>query len=613
MADAHLAQMFFDRADKQPSKAILKYRHRGAPYADLSFAKAKERVLNIAAGLLTAPGGLEMHQSVTIFANTRLEWVLCDFAVLALGGKAVPIYASLLTPEVGYIQQDCQAVITIVEGKEHLEKVREAQQGFTFFDKDYPADAIKVRHIVVLDPDGIEPADDWESLADLEQRGAEQLKEQQPVIEDRGGKIRREDVCTYVYTSGTTGPPKGAIQSHNNHFAIFAALEQNKMFAGDATETGAFLFLPLAHSFGRMIEWAAVYFEAPLILSAPDTLLEDLQATRPGVFPAAPRVYEKIYSRIQSGLPDAPPLRQKLFHWATGIGGRVHELRENGKEPSGMMALEFKLADKLVLSKIRSRLGLERCAIMGSGSAPLSKEVQLFFGAASLPIMEGYGLTETCPVLTLNAPDAWRTGTVGKAIAGVELKIAEDGEILARGDNVVSGYLNRQEATEEAFNDGWFHTGDIGEIDKDGFVRITDRKKDLIITAGGKNIAPQKIEGKLKNHPLIFEAAVIGDQRKYCVALIAVDEEALETWAARTGNPKDPHAKPTLDAIQEGIDALNKELASFESIKYFRLIDEAPSVDNGMLTASFKLKRRVVAQRYAGLIEEMYSDHAKAA
>jgi long-chain acyl-CoA synthetase len=310
----------------------------------------------------------------------------------------------------------------------------------------------------------------------------------------------------------------------------------------------------------------------------------------------------------------APARRQKLFGWALSVGKETISYRQKKKPLPLVLRLQHAVADRLVLSKVRARLGLDRVESMITGSAPLAPVVHEFFVACGVMLYEAYGLTETCPGLTANRPEKWKLGTVGPALRNVTIKIAEDGEILAKGPNVVGGYLHRDDANKEAFDsDGWFHTGDIGEFDGEGFLRITDRKKDLLKTSGGKYIAPQKIEGLLKSKPMIIEAVVIGDARNYCTALLILDDDAWKAWADKRGRKMDPRDTDLAAELQKSVNEVNRDLASFESIKYFRVVDVAPSVDNGMLTASFKIKRKEVNKRYASLIEEMYEQKREAA
>ncbi|MCY1055925.1 long-chain fatty acid--CoA ligase [Nannocystis sp. SCPEA4] len=606
MADTNLAQMFFDRARSEGQRPGYCVRQGGA-FVDVPFGEAADRVEAIAAGLLKGGQAPAQGTCVTIMANTRLEWVLADWALLSLGYRTVPIYVSLLPPEIGYIHADTKAELLVVENKEMLDKVRAAQRGFTFFEVEYPADAVKLKRFIVIDPTGIAPSADWESLADVEARGRAALTETKGERDRRLQTIQRSDVATYTYTSGTTGPPKGVIQTHDNMLSMLENVEEVGMFSDRARVGGAFLFLPLAHSFGRLVEFGGAFFRCKIVLSSIATVAEDLGLSRPGFLPAAPRVYERVYGKIMTTVAASPPLRQKIFHWALGVGKQTIPYRQKNKALPLGLGIKLGLAEKLVFSKLKAKLGMDRMHVLLSGSAPLPKEVGEFFIALGLNVCEAYGLTETCPGLTTNRPDNWKIGTVGPAIKGVSLRLAEDGEILAKGPNVVSGYLNRPDATAEAWDsDGWFHTGDIGEFDEDMHLRITDRKKDLIKTSGGKYVAPQKIEALLKTKPILSEAVVIGDGRKYCVVLVTVDKEKLAAWSQRTGNPADINSEAVQKEIQGYLDDVNQGLASFESVKYFRVAPEEFSVDNGMLTASFKVKRKEVSKRYKALIDAMY-------
>jgi long-chain acyl-CoA synthetase len=608
----NLAEMFFRRARELAGKPAVKHRPKGEKsMSDVTFAQMEKRVAAIAAGLLTIDGGLARGASVGIIAATRLEWIACDFAGLSLGCVVVPVYASLLPPEIGFIHVDAGIEVVIVENREALDKVRAIRAGFTFLDKKYGATDVKLRKIVVIDHAGIPPSDDWESLFDLEARGEKRLAETLEERERRTRETPRSALASICYTSGTTGAPKGVLQTHDNWLSVLEVAADLDMFTPMTRVNGALLFLPLAHAFGRLIEWGAVFFGSLTILSSIETLLEDLTATRPGFVPSAPRMYEKMYARIMAMVATANPRRQKLFAWALGVGKQTIPYRQKHKPLPLVLAAQHAVADKIVLSKLRARLGLDRVESMVTGSAPLAPAVHEFFLSIGTLLIEGYGLTESCPALTANRPDKWKMGTVGVPLRNVQIKIAEDGEICGKGPNVTSGYHNRADANAEAFDaDGWFHTGDIGEFDADGFLRITDRKKDLLKTSGGKYVAPVKIEGLLKAKPMIGEAVVIGDNRKYCTALIVVDEDGLKAFAQRTGAPADKNGAQTIAALQASIDEVNRELASFESIKYFRVVPEAFTVDNGMLTASFKVKRKSVSTRYADLIETMYGESA---
>lgn len=603
MSDTSLGQMFFDRARAFGDVTAFRFRPPGTDqFRDVSYRDAVTRAEAIAAGLLTIPGGLARRSTVGLLGPTSVEWILADFAALSLDAIVAPVYPTLLAPEIGFILQDAAAEVLVVQNQALLDKVRSIAGGFSFFDKQWPAP--RVRHYVVIDGAGVHERDDTETLATLEARGRAQLAATTAEREQRKRTTKRADPATYAYTSGTTGPPKGVIQSHDNWLSLLEVSGELQLFTDGIRKTGAFVFLPLAHSFGRLIELAAVFHGGPVIVSSVETLAEDLVSTRPGLLPAAPRVYEKIYARITAAVTTASPRRQKLFAWALGVGKETIPYRQRNQALPVRLRLQHALADKLVLAKLRARLGLDRTETMLSGSAPLAPVVHEFFFALGLNLYEGYGLTETCPALTANRPGRWKLGTVGTPLRNVSLRIAPDGEILAKGPNVVTGYLHRADADAEAFDgDGWFHTGDIGEFDGEGFLRITDRKKDLLKTSGGKYVAPQKIEGLLKSKPMILEAVVIGDNKHYCTSLLILDEDGWRAWARGPLDPRDP---ALLAALQQSVNEVNRDLASFESIKYFRVVDTAFTVESGLLTASFKVKRKEVSARFQALIAEMY-------
>ena len=607
----HLAQLVLERVSASPRGVAFRVR-RGGAYADVTWSEVAPRLEAIAAGLLSA-ASLDDGACVTITGSTSLDWVIADLAALTAGLRTVPIYASLLPEEVGYMHADTGAQLAIVENGVQLEKVRTMRRGFTFFDTRYAPERVTLRgKIVVVDPSGVAPAPDWESLGDLEARGRERLPALRSELERRRGALRRDDVATLTYTSGTTGPPKAVVQTHGNMLSMLESAARTGVFDTRTREAGLFLFLPLAHSFGRLVELAGPFFDSALVISSVPTLAEDLALSRPGFFPGAPRVFEKMMGKVLGAVEAGSPVKRALARWALETGREAARLRLEGRRPPPALALRLAVADRLVLGKVRAKLGLDRASVLLSGSAPLRSDVHEFFLGLGLTLVEAYGLTETCPGLTTNRPERIRVGTVGQAFDCVTLRIAEDGEVLAKGPNIVSGYLNRADATRDAFDDeGWFHTGDLGSLDADGFLRITGRKKELIKTSGGKFVAPVKIEARLKAHPIVQEAVVIGDGRNYCTALFALDPELLGELARREGFPADP-AHPRVRAVLEGVvAATNATLASYETIKAFRVAPGPFTVDGGELTASLKVKRRTVAEKYAALIESMYAHEAE--
>jgi long-chain acyl-CoA synthetase len=526
-----------------------------------------------------------------------------DFAVLACGALTVPIYPSNLAPECGYILANSESSVAFVENPKQRAKIEEtATRGFEL---DGVAHRVALRGLIQIEGD----AGASTALASLMASGRQALPRVRPEIERRVAGLKRDALATIVYTSGTTGPPKGVLQTHGNHLATVESL----LRIGVAREGEVdFFFLPLAHSFARLIEYYGIAAGTITAFARSiDTLAEDLAASQPHLVPAVPRIYEKLYARMQAARESGSRIRRALFDWAVTVGrARAHCTQERRPVPA-LLRLQDAVAHRLVFSRIHALLG-GRIRYMTSGGAPLSREIAEFFHAVGLPVLEGYGLTETTPSLTVNRPDRFRLGTVGLPLDCCEVRIAPDGEILARGANVALGYHRRPEATAESWDEeGWFHTGDIGEFDADGFLRITDRKKDLIKTSGGKYVAPQNIENLLKLQPHVSQAVVIGDNRKYCVALLTLDAEEVARWAAaqRLGlrSPEEMAAHPAVrELIEREVAEVNRQLASFESIKYFRILPRDLSTETGELTPSLKVKRKVVAERYRHEIEEMY-------
>lgn len=608
MADAHstLSQLILNRARTSPQRVAFRVR-RGDTYVDVTWSEVSPRIEALAAGLLSA-GPVDDSACVTIVGNTSMASCLVDFAALSVGLRTIPVYASLLPEEVGYMHADTEAQLIVVDDASQLEKVRAFRKGFTFFDKNYsPAEFMAWAKVVVIHPAGLAPADDWESLETLEARGRARHASLESEMRRRASLIRREHVATYTYTSGTTGAPKAVIQTHDNMLAMLEDVAEAGMMDGNVSDHGLFFFLPAAHSFGRMVEFAGPFFDAPLIMSTVPSLAADLVIARPGFFPAAPRVFEKMMAKVTSALQNERGLKRWLVEWALRVGREAASLGIDGKPLPLLLAAQRGLADRLVLAKLRARLGLDNASALLSGAAPLRVDVQMFFLSLGLTVLEAYGLTETCPGLTINRKKDVRPGTVGLPFKRCMLKVSADGELLARGPNISRGYLNRPDATADSFDEeGWFRTGDLASIDAEGFVRIIGRKKELLKTSGGKYIAPLKIEAQLKQHPLIQEAVVIGEGRHYCTALFALDTEILAEVARREGIPADP-SHPSIDKVLKTLVAeTNSGLASFESIKSFRVSPGPFTVDGGELTASLKVKRHAVVRKHAALIESMY-------
>jgi long-chain acyl-CoA synthetase len=605
MEFSNLPEMFFARAARFGSRGRYRVKRNGA-WQDVSWVECATRVREIAAGLCAL--GVAPGARVALLSATRPEWMEIDLAILSTGALTIPIYPSVLAPECGYILWNSEASVAIVENERQAEKVRAAAaDGIEIAGTRHSVAAVE-RVVVVDRPGKDEGTLGLDALRDL---GRERLGTLGPEIERRIGRQGRNDLATIVYTSGTTGPPKGVLQTHGNHLSTIEAIAR----VGLAREGDIDLFfLPLAHSFARMIEYYGLYVGTTTAFAQSiDTLSADIAETSPQLIPAVPRVYEKIYGRILATRTAGSAAKRAIFDWALAVG-RAWSARVQAREPVPLpLQALHAVADRLVFRKIHDVLG-GQVRFLVSGGAPLAREIAEFFHAVGLLVLEGYGLTETTPALTVNRPDRFKFGTVGLPLDGVDVRIAPDGEIIAKGPNIALGYHKRPEETAAAWDaDGWFHTGDIGELDAEGFLRITDRKKDLIKTSGGKYVAPQNIENALKTQPHVSQAVVIGDRRKYCVALVTLDADAIQVWASGRGvsfaSPEEMARHPEIVKLVDAeVRTVNQRLASFESVKYFRVLPRDFSVESGELTPSLKVKRKVIEERYRAEIEAMYSD-----
>jgi len=588
----NLPQMFFQRArvHEDGTRYLSK---RDGRYVPTTWNECRRSVEEIAAGLLDL--GVQPGDRVAILSATRPEWMEGDFAALATGCVTVPIYPSSLVNECAYILVDSDAETVFCENPAQAAKILEAIRNGVEIDGE--TRRVPVKNVIVFDG----RADGCETLLELRERGRRAWDASRGELEARISAIAREQIATIVYTSGTTGVPKGVLQSHGNHLAAVEAIGKIGLVQPGEID---FSFLPLAHSFGRLLEYMGVYLGTTTAFAERiDTITDDLAQARPHFFPSVPRIFEKIYAGICQKRAAASPVGAHIFDWAVAVGKKRAEYVNQGtRVPTFLSALDA-LAHRLVFARIHELVG-GRMRFFISGGAPLAVEINEFFHAAGLPVLEGYGLTETTPILTCNRPGKTRIGSVGVPIEGVELRIADDGEILAKGPNVAHGYHRKPEATAEAWDDeGWFHTGDIGTMDS-GFLRITDRKKELIKTAGGKYVAPQKIENLLKARPLISQAVVIGDRLKYCVALLTLDEAAVAAWgASRAGTaPVGVSDGELRAAVQREVDTVNANLASFETIKKFAILPRDFAIETGELTPSLKIKRKVIEKKYAAEI-----------
>jgi long-chain acyl-CoA synthetase len=564
----------------------------------MTWRQAGERIKAIAAGLLSL--GLEREQRVGIAASTRVEWLLCDLGILCAGGATTTVYPSSTAEETAYILADSETRYAFLEDTSQLAKLTGQRS------------ALPALHKVILIDGAPEGADrDWAiTLADLEAAGAAHLAKDPRAVDEVIAGARGDHLATLIYTSGTTGKPKG-VRLLNECWAYTA----DAMIAtGSITpEDVQYLWLPMSHSFGKVLEGGHIASGSVLAVDGRiPKIVENLAVVRPTVMAAVPRIFEKVYNKILEGAR-VGGLKQKIFEWAIAVGRQGSEARQAGREPGGLLAMKLGLADKLVFSKIKARFG-GRVRYFISGSAPLSREIAEFFHACGILILEGYGLTETSAATFVNRPSRYSFGTVGLPMPGTEVKLSpDDGEILIRSPGVMQGYHNLPDQSAEALTpEGWLRTGDIGEIIDGGFLRITDRKKDLIKTSGGKYIAPQAIEGRLKaTCPYVSQVIVHGDRRNFITALLTLDEEAIKKWAEGAGLAGKSYAQivASEDAkklIEPFIAQVNQHLAKYETIKQFAILPKDLSIDEGELTPSLKVKRKVVEKKYADVLDKMY-------
>ncbi|HEX9309308.1 MAG TPA: long-chain fatty acid--CoA ligase [Gemmatimonadaceae bacterium] len=598
-APGTLNQLFFDAVSRYDRPDALQVK-TGGVYKPISHAVVADRVRHLARGLSSL--GVRRGDRVAILAENRPEWAIADFACLTAGLTDVPIYPTLPADQIAYILKDSGAVAIFVSNKAQAEKIREIRSQLP---------ALKT----VIGFDEI-PALTNMSITELEKRGASggggsETKESIATYREDALLVKPDDLATIIYTSGTTGEPKGVMLSHDNIYSNVQASRTKIPFEGEDT---ALSFLPLSHIFERMGGHYLMFATGTSIAYAEsiDTVPVNLQEARPTIVLSVPRLYEKMYARILETALTGGFLKKKIFFWARGVAERWANEKLAGKEPGGLLATQYAIAQKLVFSKLKARTG-GRLRYFVSGGAPLSPEINKFFYAAGLVILEGYGLTETSPVIAVNTPLDFQIGTVGKPIEGVEVKIAADGEILTRGPHVMKGYYNKPDATREAIDpDGWFHTGDIGEL-RDGFLAITDRKKDIIVTAGGKNIAPQPLENKVKTNKYVAQAVMLGDKRKFPSMLIVPNFDQLEKWAMKRNIIWTDRAQllrmPTIHAKIEK--EVNKELAGaahFEIPKKIGLLEHDFSIERGELTPTQKVKRRAIDKHYKALIDSLYEE-----
>jgi len=566
-------------------------------YEYLSYNEVRDEVELIGMGL--ASMGYGASDKVAILSENKPEWIMTDYACAYFGIISVPVYPTLLPEQISYILNDSCATLLFVSNETQLKKVRSIQEKLPH-----------LKHIILYDRvDGITD-DRILGFDDLLEAGKQFRDSVDFSLEDEGAQRDKDDLWTIIYTSGTTGKPKGVMLTQ---FNAASNAQASQAAVGFEEKRKWLSFLPFSHSLERITAHFSIWIGATiLVIEGIETVLEDLEKFKPNYFVSVPRLYEKIHNNVLQQIHSGSAVKQKIFQWATSVGSRVSkEYLQKGKQPKGWLALKYSVAQKLVFSKITALFGGE--AIMTvSGGAPLSKEIGEFFAAAGLLIIEGFGLTEMSPVTNVNRTDNVKFGTVGAPLPDVEMRVAEDGEILFRGPNRMRGYFRSPEETAEAIDDdGWLHSGDIGQIDEDGYLQITDRKKNLIVTSGGKNVAPAPLESQITGSRYIDQALIIGDKRKYLSALIVPNPDTLEFWAKSNGY--EYLEKQTLlnsdevrQLINSEIDEAQEDFAHFEQIKRFTIIEKPFTVEDGELTPTLKIKRRVVEDKYRDKIEAMY-------
>ena len=604
--DEQVDQSLID--DRQPSVGHL-FRHRvqqspdaegfrypdGDQWVSMTWSQVRDRAYALAAGLVDL--GIQPEQRVALACATRVEWALVDLAVMCAGAATTTIYPTTAAPDVAYIVADSQSRVVVAEDDAQVAKLREQR-----------ASIPDVTHVVTIDgtPDG-----EWVlSLEELERRGRDLLERDPGVVDERIDGTGPDSLATLIYTSGTTGRPKGVRLKHSAWTYEAAAvnaigiLEENDL---------QYLWLPLAHVFGKCLLVLPLEIGfATVIDGRVDKIVENLGVVRPTFMGAAPRIFEKAYGRITGMVRSEGGPKAKLFSWAVGVGGQVSDLKQQGQSPSLPLKVQHVLADRLVLSKVRERFG-GRIKFFISGSAALNTDVARWFDAVGMLILEGYGLTETSAASFVNRPGSYLLGTVGWPVPGTEVRIADDGEILLRGPGVMEAYHGNPEATSESLDDGWLHTGDVGEVDERGYLRITDRKKDLFKTSGGKYVAPSAIEAMFKGIcPYASQLVVYGEGRNFVSALVTLDPDAIAGWAQEHGMADKTYAEivtseEAREMVQGYIDQLNANLNRWETIKKFIVLDRDLTVEDGDLTPSMKLRRRVVTHKYQPDLDTLYS------
>ena len=592
-----VAHLFRNRVARSANNEAFSY-PVGERWESMTWGQCGAQVDRVAAGLRAL--GIEDEQRVGIICGTRVEWLLADLAVMVAGAATTTIYPSSTADDCQYILADSDSRVVFAENQGQVDKLTSVRDRI-------PA----VRHVVLIDG-APKSTDGWViAWADLQARGDAWLAAEPKGLDDALSRLNPGKLATLIYTSGTTGRPKGVELLHDCWLFVAEGMEDVNILS---PEDKQYLWLPLSHSFGKVLEVIVVAIGIPTAVDGRiEKIIDNLAVVQPTFMGAAPRIFEKVYNKVVSGAQQAGGLKYTIFKWATQIGKQVSKLRQEGQEPSGLLALQYRVADKLVFSKLRARFG-GRIRFFISGSAPLNRDIAEFFHAAGLLILEGYGLTESSAASFVNRPESNKFATVGPPLPGLEVKIAEDGEILFRGRAIMRGYHNLPDVTAETLLEGgWLATGDIGELTKDGYLRITDRKKDLIKTSGGKYVAPQALEGAFKAIcPFVSQIVVHGNNRNFCSALVTLEPESVTAWAkdqgiGDTSVPALAKNEKVVGLFQGYIDQLNAGLARFETIKRFALLSEDFSIDSGELTPSLKVKRKAVEARHKATLDAFYA------
>ena len=592
---ASVPRMFLDRVAATPNAEAFRYPDNGGGWTSVTWQQVGDRVELIAAGLISL--GIHPEERVALASGTRYEWVVADFGILAAGAATTTVYPTTHAEDVAFIVANSGSRIVIAEDQKQVDKLVA-----------HRAELPAVHRVVVIDGAG---GGDWViTLDELEDLGRQLLVDSPTVVADRIEAIRPDQLATLIYTSGTTGKPKGVRLTQDSWTYTAAAMDALGVLSDKDLN---YLWLPLAHAFGKVMLALPLQIGFPTVVDGRvDKIIENLTVIRPTIMGAVPRIFEKVHGRINEMMAKEGGVKKRLFDWATGVGVQMSRVKQAGERPSPLLSVQHTLADRLVLSTIRDRFG-GRMRFFISGSAALDREIAQWFDAVGVIVLEGYGLTETSAASSINRPNAYRFGTVGWTLPETEVKIAEDGEILLKGPGVMNGYHDLPEATAEAINaEGWFHTGDIGELDAEGFLRITDRKKDMFKTSQGKYVAPSAISANFKAVcPYASEIIVYGEGKPYCVALVSLEAEAIQEWAADNGLggksfSEIAHDEKTRDMVGGYVEQLNKHLNRWEQVKKFSIIDRELTVEAGDLTPSLKLKRKSVVDNFHDSIDELY-------